>query len=560
MSEDQAKETAAKEPQTQEPKQPKETEPQEPRQRRKAKGAGRGIVTGVLSAVVILAAGGGVISAASLMPESSGGRALEIPQADVPAGHALGVCPEPARLLAGTADDTDAQFNPVSQSAKTLLNAVVLSNAAGTIPGSAIVSLGGASIAEIAKKPTSTPSPVVGPPVLAAAVVSDRPVASATVTGAEAIGNEQASMAAHLNYTATDGDLRGEAATSCPQPGNDSWLLGASTALGRTAVLNISNASGTPATANLDIFGAKGQIQVAGARGLLVPPGTTRSINLGGLAPGEAQLAVRLRSSGGPVAGTIQQSVLRGLTPGGIEFLAPGNAPSNVQVMSGVDIQDPAAVKALGVTSGFADASPALQIAVPGAADAVVQLRVMGTNGERPLPNGGAVTAKGGSVTTIPLDGVPAGNYTVSASSDVAFVASARVTRGLKAEEAVDFAWSPSAARLGSQHIVAVPREGERFLSFGVPEGRATISLTPVTVDGKVRKTTTSDIAGGTTAMVKVPEKVDDVVVAGYIVSSAGDAAYGALVLGQAGRSDISVNAIQDGAAGHEKIPVTVGY
>lgn len=525
-----------------------------------SRGSNKGVITGVLSAVAILAAGGGAVAATTMVAQPSGGTAMDIRQADVPAGRALGVCPEPARLVSGTVVGTDADFSPVSTTATSAVNAVVLSNPAGTVPGSKVTALGGNAVAEIAKAPTSTPTPAPGPPVLSAGVASISPVTSPTVVGAEPIGNEQASLAANLSYSATDGDLQGMATALCQQPGNDSWFLGANTALGRTAVLNLSNASETPATVNLELFGYKGQIQAPGARGLLVAPGTTRSVNLAGLAPGEAQLAVHVRSSGGPVAGTIQQSVLRGLAPGGVDFLAPGAGPSNQQVMSGVDIQDPAAVKALGDTAGFSDAVPALQIAVPGSNDAVVQVRLFSANGERKIPNGGVVTVKGGTVATLDLDGVPAGNYTVTASSDVSFVASARVTRGAKAEEAIDFAWSPSSARLGSQHLVAVPRDGQRFLSFGVPEGRGTVSYAPVTADGKVGKAVDVDMSGGTTSLIELPAKSGDAIVAGYVVSASGDPVYGALLLGKQGRADVSVVAIQDAAAGLEKVPVSVGY
>ncbi|MFJ4263294.1 DUF5719 family protein [Paenarthrobacter nicotinovorans] len=519
-----------------------------------------GMVTGVLSAVVILAAGGGAVAATSMVPGPSGGTGTDIRQADVPAGRALGVCPEPARLVSGTVVGTDADFSPVSTTASSALNAVVLSNPAGTVPGSKVTALGGGAVAEIAKTPTSTPTPTAGPPVLAAGVASISPVTSPSVVEAAPIGNEQATMAVNLGYSATDGDLRGLASAQCQPPSNDSWLLGANTSVGRTAVLNLSNPSETPATVNLDLFGYEGQIQAPGARGLLVAPGTTRSLNLAGLAPGESQLAVHVRSTGGPVAGTIQQSVLRGLAPGGVEYLSPGDGPSNVQVMSGVDIQDADGVKALSAKSGFADAVPALQIAVPGSTDAVVQVSLYGANGERKLPNGGVVTVKGGSVATMNLDGVPAGSYTVRASSDVSFVASTRVTRGAKAEDATDFAWSPASARLGSQHLVAVPRDGLRSLSFGVPEGRATVNYAPVTADGKVGKAVDLDLAGGTTSVIELPAKSGDSVIAGYVVSASGDPVYGAMILGKQGRNDVSVVAIQDAAAGLEKVPVTVGY
>ncbi|MCD4849802.1 DUF5719 family protein [Arthrobacter sp. AK01] len=525
-----------------------------------SRSSNKGVITGVLSAVVILAAGGGAVAATSMVPQPSGGTTMDVRQADVPAGRSLGVCPEPARLVNGTVVGTDADFSPVSTTATSALNAVVLSNPAGTVPGSKVTSLGGDAVAEIAKAPTSTPTPTSGPPVLAAGVASISPVSSPTVVGADPLGNEQASMAAHLSYAATDGDLRGLATAQCQPPGNDAWLLGANTAVGRTSVLNLSNASETPATVNLDLFGYEGQIQAPGARGLLVAPGTTRSINLAGLAPSESQLAVHVRSTGGPVSGTIQQSVLRGLAPGGVEYLSPGDGPSNLQVMSGVDIQDPAATKALAGKSGFADAVPALQIAVPGSTDAVVQVSLYGANGERKLPGGGVVTVKGGSVATLNLEGIPAGTYTVKASSDVAFVASARVTRGAKAEEATDFAWSPASARLGSQHLVAVPRDGQRFLSFGVPEGRGTISYAPVTANGAVGKAVDVDMSGGTTSLIELPAKSGDSPIAGYVVSASGDPIYGALVLGKQGRADVSVVAIQDAAAGLEKVPVSVGY
>ncbi|TVU66615.1 hypothetical protein FQP90_00265 [Paenarthrobacter nitroguajacolicus] len=525
-----------------------------------SRSSNRGVITGVLSAVAILAAGGGAVAAASMVPEPSGGITMDLRQADVPAGRALGVCPEPARLVNGTVVGTDADFSPVSTTAASALNAVVLSNPAGTVPGSKVTSLGGDAVEEIAKAPTGTPTPTAGPPVLAAGVASVSPVTSPTVVTSDPVGNEQASLAANLSYSATDGDLRGLASAQCQPSGNDAWLVGANTSVGRTAVLNLSNASETPATVNLELFGSQGQIQAPGARGLLVAPGTTRSVNLAGLAPGETQLAVHVRSTGGPVAGTIQQSVLRGLAPGGVEYLSPGAGPSNQQVMSGVDIQDPAATKALAGKSGFSDAVPALQIAVPGSTDAVVQVSLYGSNGERKIPNGGVVTVKGGTVATMNLDGIPAGSYTVKATSDVSFVASTRVTRGAKAEEATDFAWSPASARLGSQHLVAVPRDGLRFLSFGVPEGRGTVTYAPVTADGKVGKAVDVDMSGGTTSMIELPAKSGDALIAGYVVSASGDPVYGALVLGKEGRADVSVVAIQDAAAGLEKVPVSVGY
>jgi Family of unknown function (DUF5719) len=524
-----------------------------------------GTVAGVLSAVVLVAAGGGLVSAASLAPQGPGSsRQLDAPLAAVPAGSSIGVCPGPARLLEGTPVGTDPQFSPESATANSVVSAVVLGSPAGTLPGSRLASLKGKTLVELAKaagpSAAETAKPAAGSPVQLAGVVPQHSVDAVSVLSADAEANRQASAGAVMSYTAGDGDLRGSAAAACQQPANDLWLVGANTALGRTAVLNLSNASTTPATVSLDLYGAKGLIQAPGSRGLLVAPGTTRSVILAGLAPGQERLGVRVRSAGGPVAAVIQQSVLRGLTPGGVDFIVPGTAPAVRQVISGVDIQDSAALGTLTAKPGFADAGPSLQIAVPGSADAVVAIKLYGRDGQKALPGGGVVKAAGGSVTEVPLAGVPAGYYTVEASSDVSFTAAARVTKGLASEDASDLAWSPASARLGSQHVVPVPTAGDRFLVFGAPDGRATISYTPITADGKIRPAAAADMAGGTTASIKVPADVDGSPVVGYLLSAAGEAAYGAVLLQQDGTQDISTVAVAPGAAGQEQVPVTLGY
>lgn len=525
-----------------------------------------GTVGGVLSALLLVAAGGGLVAASAVSPQNTGSRELQAPLAAVPAGGNVGICPGPARLLQGTPVGTDPQFSPESATARSAVSAVVLSSSAGVLPGSRLAALTGTPLVQLAKAaPASAPASATATPpapaatALRAGVVPERGVDAVSVLSADAQGNQQPSAGAVMSYTATDGDLRGAAAATCQRPANDLWLVGANTALGRTAVLKVSNASGTPATVSLDLFGAKGAIQAPGSRGLLVAPGSTRSIILAGLAPGQERLSVRVRSTGGPVSAVIQQSVLRGLTPGGVDFISPGTVPATGQVISGIDLQGPAALASLGAKPGFADAKPALQIAVPGAADAVVEVKLFGRDGQKPLP-GGVVTAKAGAVTEVSLAGVPAGHYTLAASSDVSFVAAARVTRGLKAEDAVDFAWAPASTRLGSQHVVPVPRTGERFLMFGAPEGRAKISYTPITADGKIRAAATADIAGGTTASIKIPGDVGGSPLVGYLVSTSGDAAYGAVLLEQDGRADIASIPVTPGAAGQEQVPVTLGY
>ena len=515
-------------------------------------------VAGVAAGVLILAGGGALVAGGSLMAGPASTRTVPPAEAAVPAGASLGVCPGPARLLAGTEAGTDAQFRPESATAATKVSAAVLS-AGGALPGSRLARLDGTAALEISKDPGPVPT-AAAPQELLAGVAADRVVDQVSVLTAQAVANQNASAAAAMKYTAKDGDLQGSAAATCAQPSNDQWLAGASTTVGRTSVLALTNASSTPATVSLELFGSGGQVQAPGSRGLLVAPGTTRSVVLAGLAPNEPSLSVHVRSAGGPVAASIQQSVLRGLTPGGVDFISPGTSPAVRQVMTGVDIQDPAGIAALAAQAAYKDAGPALELTVPGAADAVVEIKLYGRDGQHALPSGGVITAKAGSTTEVSLAGVPAGQYTVAASSDVSFVAAARMGRGLQAGQPSDVAWAPSAVRLGSQHVVPVPKGGQRQLVFGALDTRASITYAPITADGKVRAAATADIAGGTTATIGIPEQAEGVDVVGYVVSASGDAAYGAVLVGQDGRNDVSSLAFLAAAAGQETVPVALGY
>ncbi|WP_458779164.1 DUF5719 family protein [Arthrobacter sp. D3-16] len=516
------------------------------------------VFSSLASAAVIIAGAGAVVAAGSVLPQPLSSRAVPAGVSAVPAGSSVGVCPGPARLLEGTEAGTDPQFSPESETAASSVTGAVLS-AGGVLPASRLSELGGTTAVEISKE-QAQPGAEGASQELLAGVVAGRSIDQVNVLGADALANQKASAAAAMKFTATDGDLQGTAAANCLQPSNDQWLAGAGTTVGRTSVLVLTNASTTPATVSLELFGTGGQIQAPGSRGLLVAPGTSRPVVLAGLAPGEAQLSVHVRSAGGPVAAVIQQSVLRGLTPGGVDFIAPGAAPAVRQVMTGVDIQDPGQVAAVTGRSGYEDAGPALQLTVPGPSDAVVEVKLYGRDGQKALPNGGVITAKAGTVTEIPLTGVPAGHYTVVASSDVTFVAAARITRGVRDTQAADVAWAASGVRLGSQHVVPVPQGGQRHLVFGALDDRATITYSAITADGKVRAASTADIAGGTTASIAIPEKAEDSNVVGYVVSASGDAAYGALLLQQDGRDDISSLAFLPAAAGQETVPVTLSY
>ncbi|GLB65608.1 DUF5719 family protein [Arthrobacter mangrovi] len=521
----------------------------------------KGPLLGAAAGVGVLLLGVGAVAAGSFFEPPRGAAQLDPISAAVPAGNLTAVCPEPLKLLDSAADEVDPEFSPVSKTAVTKARATVFSDLGGTIPGSALTELGADSplieIADFTGKAGSSGSNEAGETKVVAKVVAGQDITAPTVLSVEPLGEQHARAGAAMSYTASDGDLRGLAAANCLTPSNDFWLLGASTTVGASSVLNLYNASETPSTVDLELIGSKGPIQAAGSRGLLLAPGESRSWVLAGLAAGQESLAVHVSSSGGAVAGTIQQSVLRGLTPGGVELLQPGNGPGLREVVTGIEVQDAKVARQIRGQSGYEKAAPALEVVVPGSGDATLEVRLFGPKGQVELPGGGVLTAAGGSVLSIPLDSLPAGTYSADISSNVSINAAARVSRGTGTDKPVDFGWAPSSGRLGSEHLAVLPPAGSSKLSFTAPDGDAQISLRPVDVKGNIGAERKISVPAGTTVTADAKDGGDP---AALLVSATGDAVYGSQVVTNGSKPDISVLPIPQGTQGQQSVPVVIGY
>ncbi len=528
-----------------------------------------GTAIGAATGVVLLAATAAVASGAvtdAFVPTSDA--EISVPAAAVPAGDYSAVCPAPPRLFEAAVGGGDPAFSPASGTARTTVSALVLSDLSATITGSAITPAdGGDPLAVIRDFMPETTESQDAPASSSEDGLTNRVagvsrgvvVTAPSVLRAQPQGGLTPVAAATTTYTATDGDLRGLAVTGCQAPSSDFWLMGASTTVGQSSVLTLTNPTGTPATVRLELYGQDGPIEAAGSRGQLVAPGETRQIVLAGLAGNQESLAVRVRSDGGRIAGFVQQSVLRGLTPGGVEMLSPTGGAGVTQVLPGVVVQDDATARRIREQEGYGSAAPQLQVLVPGSSDAVLDIKVYGSDGEVALPEGGVVTAAAGSVTAVPLEFLPEGNYTVSVTSDVSVVAAARVSRGIDAGEPVDLAGVPAAIRLGSGHAVALADGADSSLVLGAPSGRGEVTLTPVAADGVLGDPVMIGIAGGTS--VTVPSSSLGRNPAGVIIDATGDPVYGAQVLTLAGaRSGVSVTSVPAGATGPQSIPVQLGY
>lgn len=522
------------------------------------------IVAGVATAALAVAAVGG----ASLYPGMDATAVTEPVPHVLPVGVSMANCQGPTQLLAGSAAGADPEFSANSSSTKTLLNAIVLSGATGEVPGASVQSLDGkfSPLFTVAKPlatpsgaPTASPSALTGEPKAKAQVVTGKAVDAASVLQLDPLAGESSQGAGSVVVDATDGDLAGLAGATCQAPANELWLAGASTTVGRTAILSLSNSSETPANVSLELFGSNGPVQAAGSKGLVVAPGSVRSVVLSGLAPDEEMLTVHVKSVGGPVSGTIQQSILRGLTPGGIDYLAPVQAPAQSLTIPGVQVRAASDSAKITAQKGYEDATTVLAVTVPGISDAVLEVKAFGADGQVPLPDGGVFTATAGKVSTLSLAGLPAGNYSLAVSSDAPVAAAARLVNFTKAGDAVDLSFATSTARLGDTHVLTLPAGVESRLAFAAIEGSATINLVPVSASGVLGEGKDVELRAGSSVTVDPAKLLGSGAVA-VVVSASGAPAFGSQLLLKDGSAGMAVLPITPSVAGNSAINIITRY
>lgn len=244
-------------------------------------------------------------------------------------------------------------------------------------------------------------------------------VTSATIVRSVASGTQDAAAYASAASVTAAGDLRGMAAAACQEPGVTQWLVGGGTTLGTTTELVLSNPSRTPATVTLDLWGAGGELTLAGPSTYLVPPGGQVTTLLGGLAAEQNRLVARVTASGALVTAYLQHTVLDGLTPGGVDYVTAGAEPATAQVLTGVTVE----------ASAVTDADVALLRLLAPQDGGTATIRVLGADGQQVLRGAESVELAAGAVADVSLAGLPAGTYTVVVQADTAVVAGAQMTR-----------------------------------------------------------------------------------------------------------------------------------
>lgn len=335
------------------------------------------------------------------------------------------VCPAPVALPGavlgasrtgpGTADDSDFGSSPVAPRS-TVQASIFGAQTTSTLETFAVP---GAATGE---GEPETVRVVRGADPSAQLSVGD--VGSATVLRSVASTTQDAAAYASMASMTSAGDLRGLAAAACQDPGITQWLVGGGTELGTTTELVLSNPSRTPATVTLDLWGAGGELALAGPSTYLVAPGGQVTTLLGGLAAEQNRLVARVSTSGAMVTAYLQHTVLDGLTPVGVDFVTAGAEPATAQVLTGVSVE----------ASEVTDADVALLRVLAPHGDGTASVRVLGADGQQVLRGAETVELVAGAVTDVSLAGLPAGTYTVVVQADTVVVAGAQMTRTGKAD------------------------------------------------------------------------------------------------------------------------------
>ena len=298
---------------------------------------------------------------------------------------------------------------------------------------------------------------------------------------------------------AESADGAGLAAATCAVATGDSWLVGGSTATGRTTLLTLSNPSKVAASVDLEVFGETGAIASPGLTGITVEAGSQRVLSLAGFAPQTSSPVVHVTSSGGLVVANLQQTTTRGIDAGGVEIVGASASPSTTNVMTGVVIVGGAEVSARLGEAGFEDLQTALRVYIPGTETVSARVEVIPEDGST-TGTEFAIDVQGGVAADLPIDSLPDGSYTVRVETDVPAVAAVRTATlgGVDGSGRTDFGWTASAPLLEETALVSTPGQLSTLLHLANPDSSAAeITVTTIAVDGTAGEAVQVPVAAG---------------------------------------------------------------
>jgi hypothetical protein len=283
-------------------------------------------------------------------------------------------------------------------------------------------------------------------------------------TGKTAQGS--ALLSANQIQLASNKSIKGLLAAPCLRPQSEFWLVGGSTAIGREALLILTNPTRIDSTVDLEIFTENGTSASAGLTGISVPANKTTVVPISSFVLRAESIAVHVLSRGGSITALIQQKAVRGNSASGADYVSPAPQESTKAVIPGLLIRgskDSAKFKAK--AEKYSDVAQLLRVFVPGTKDATVNFQVLGTSSET-FGTVLSVTAIAGKVTDFAIPKLADGDYFGILDSDVPVHSSVRLVRSKSNPGAyTDFSWINPAEGFTAPRYIAVPKAGISKLS-----------------------------------------------------------------------------------------------
>ncbi len=231
----------------------------------------------------------------------------------------------------------------------------------------------------------------------------------------------------------------------CPEPRASWWFVGAGGAVIHDTVLRITNPRTGAAVVDVDVFGQFGPVEAPGLRGITVPPGTTRTIDLGEAAPSTGNLAVRIVAKRGLVAASAADQFNVGVIgTQAREWLPAQSAPSTATTVTGLPPK--------------ADVA-SLMVVNPGTVEAVAEIRIVGKTGTFSPKKFKPFTIAPQSVATIPVKSVLDGS-----SLAIRVISERRLTATIRTVVGDDTAYGTGALVVRTESAFAVPEGSGRLV------------------------------------------------------------------------------------------------
>jgi len=272
--------------------------------------------------------------------------------------------------------------------------------------------------------------------------------------------------------TANADDLAGFAASACRPPLLDSWLVGGSASTGAADLVLLANPGTVPATVQLTVYGVDGPQSPPGGVDLVVAPGTQRVVPLAGLALGEETPVVRVSAVGAPVHASLQASITRTLTPGGVDQVGPIAHTDTTQVITGITVTRPTG------EDGAADETTVLRVLSP-SLPATARVRVTSAGRTESIGDPQEIPLEPGKPLELALNALAPGAYTVTVEADAPVVAAVWQATGVSAGD--DFAWYTPAPEVSVPSLFATPGGPTPSLTVVNPSDEPVeVALTPV--------------------------------------------------------------------------------